>query len=107
MGTNVVYYLDDLDEEGLMSLAEPFDKVHSTTTEGKLILFVSNLPSADDVEAKAALLDFDPTVEVREVVEGSMITPRLDAIEFNSSRYRGCDSILGFISQQKRKKARK
>ncbi len=73
-------------------------------TRDKLILCVSNPPNDADIIVQKALKAFDATVEVRTI--SGYITPRLDAIEYNLSVYRGKESILGFIADEQRRKAR-
>ncbi len=78
----------------------------ATPTKGKLILLVSKHPSDADTKAKDALKEFDSSAKVVPVVLSSSIrTPRLDAIEYNMSIYRGLDSILGFIKMEKNRAA--
>lgn len=82
------------------------EKERHADTEGKLILFVSEPPTNVDVEAKDAVRDYDPSVEVIALKEKpSVRTPRLDATEYNRSIYHGIESILSFIRMRRRRLA--
>lgn len=70
---------------------------------GKLTLLISSPPSEADEIVKKELTAFDSKVRIVMVEPDSkLFTPRLDATEANGSRYRGLESILAFLSQQRR-----
>jgi hypothetical protein len=75
------------------------------STAGKLVLYVADPPSAVDQEVAQAVREFDSSVEIVALGEKPQVsTPRLDAIEYNMSVYRGVESILSFIKMERRRR---